>query len=92
MIDVKMGLAVLLVALSLVAASELAGNRFQTSSDLSLELIRLGASDIEVVTPATPPIARDLGEATDVQVDRIVFYSRSSEYAPGNDTPRHPGR
>ncbi len=91
MTDVKVGLAVLLIALSFLAAEELAGQRFQTTSDLSLEPIRLGASDIEVVTPATPPIPQ-LGDGTEVQVDRVISYSRSPEYPPGNDTPTPSGR
>jgi len=92
MTDVKVGLVVLLVALLFAAAAELAGKRFQTASDLSLEPIRLGASEIEVVTPATPPIPLDLGEGTEIQVDRIISYSRSPEYLPGNDTPTPSGR
>ncbi len=91
MTDVKVGLAVLLVALSFVAAGELAGQRLQTTSDLSLEPIRLGASDIEVVTPATPPIPH-VGDETEVQVDRIISYSRSPEYPPGNETLTPSGR
>jgi hypothetical protein len=85
MTDVKVGLAVLLVALLVLAAGELAGQRYQTASDLSLDPIRLGASDIEVVTPATPPIPHP-GDETSVQVDRVISYSRSPEYPPGNET------
>ncbi len=91
MTDVKVGFAVLLVALLFAAAAELAGNRFQATSDLSLEPIRLEASEIEVVTPATPPIPLDFGSGAEVQVDRIISYSRSPEYPPGNDTPTRPG-
>ena len=91
MTDVKVGLVVLLVALSFLAAGELAGQRFQAMSDLSLESIRLGASDIEVVTPATPPIPH-LGDETEVQVDRVISYSTSPEYPPANDAPTPSGR
>jgi hypothetical protein len=92
MTGVKVGLAVLLVALSVAAAAELAGQRFQTTSDLSLEPIRLGAPDIEVVTPASPPIRLDLSDGTEVQVDRVISYSRSPEYSSSDDTPTPSGR
>jgi hypothetical protein len=92
MTDVKVALAVLLVALSILAAEELAGQRYRTTSDLSMEPIHLGVSDIEVVTPATPQTPRDLGDGTEVQVDGVVSYSRSPEYLLDNETLPPPGR
>lgn len=92
MTDVKVAVALLLVALSVAATAELASQRLQTASDLSLEPIRLGASDVEVVPPTAPSIPLDLGNANEVRVDRIISYSRSREYPSSNDTPPPSGR
>lgn len=88
----KVGLAAVLAASAFVVAVALTEARFQAASDVSVEPIRLGPTEVEIVTPATPTVPPGLGEGAEVQVDRIISYSRSPEYLPHDGDPARPGR